>query len=465
MVMFQQQQVHPSLSAKKSKSSRRPCRRSSSIFVVLGAICTALTVMEVFQSLRLLETMKTTTAAIVPRGSSSRMFPSGIHHDENETYVPAATEAYVVDHSVELGLDSSRAVNPSGCRLWQQKLQQQQKYNNYDNSDYDAAAVVPDEIRAKFERHLQELKVYNDLVDARPVLKQDLRLLLRGEESSDERDIDDSSSSSLPRNTTNRSRYSICDAVDMPLDRIFSDLSRVSPRAGVVEPLLPPLRHPLICGNVVRDVENAVQRRYRYRSNYILDLSYLVHDFGAICRQLKPHSRTVFIDMGASLSFHGNHHTGPPPPEVYLTDLYRKFGLNFDHIYAYELVPQNTRAVFEDLVPEHMMAAYHWINVGVDSRPGAKLNPFTMLKKNFLPDDFVVVKLDVDNTNTELPLATQLLHDEQLHSLVDHFYFEHHVHLDELAMGWLTTMHGTIHESLQLFYQLRQKGIAAHYWV
>lgn len=41
--------------------------------------------------------------------------------------------------------------------------------------------------------------------------------------------------------------------------------------------------------------------------NYVMNMDYLVHDFYSMCKTLKRHSRTVFIDMGASLVFHGAH--------------------------------------------------------------------------------------------------------------------------------------------------------------
>jgi hypothetical protein len=166
--------------------------------------------------------------------------------------------------------------------------------------------------------------------------------------------------------------------------------------------------------------------------------------------------------MGASLAFHSNQTA--TAPAVYLTHIYEKFGFPFDHIYAYELTPQDAGAVYK-MVPANQQAAYHWINAGVDSHPGARLNPFTLLLRTYTADDVIVVKLDVDTASTELPLAQQLLSDPQLVSLVDHFYFEHHVHLEELARYWTLSMQGSVHDSLQLFHQLRQRGVAAHYWV
>jgi hypothetical protein len=89
---------------------------------------------------------------------------------------------------------------------------------------------------------------------------------------------------------------------------------------GFVEPLLPPMRHPAFC--------DEGKRR-------ILDLTYLVHDFGALCRKLKRHSRIVLFDMGASLNYHDDN--SREDPITHLINLFTKFGFPFDHIYAYEI--------------------------------------------------------------------------------------------------------------------------------
>jgi hypothetical protein len=73
--------------------------------------------------------------------------------------------------------------------------------------------------------------------------------------------------------------------------------------------------------------------------------------------------------------------------------------------------------------------------------------------------------LDIDTPRLEMPLALQLLEDERLGKLVDQFYFEHHVHLSEIATSWAGTMSGSVQDSLGLFHRLREKGIPAHFWV
>jgi hypothetical protein len=127
--------------------------------------------------------------------------------------------------------------------------------------------------------------------------------------------------------------------------------------SGFVEPLLPILRHPNFC----------------FDRKQLMSLDYLVHDFAVMCRKLKPTSRTVFIDMGASLDFH----KGTVQPNVYVTQLFQKFGFRFDHIYAYEVKHKEPAQVFEK-VPDELKAAYHWINVGVSSDPKSGLNPLKM---------------------------------------------------------------------------------------
>jgi hypothetical protein len=71
------------------------------------------------------------------------------------------------------------------------------------------------------------------------------------------------------------------------------------------------------------------------------------------------------------------------------------------------------------------------------------------------------------NTSIEMSLAHQLLEGGEngiYHRLIDQFYFEHHVHMAEIAYAWNETMDGTIKDSLDLFTGLREKGIPAHFW-
>lgn len=215
---------------------------------------------------------------------------------------------------------------------------------------------------------------------------------------------------------------------------------------GYAEPLLPVLRHPAYC--------ESQNRQNRFRLDYIL------HDFDRFCSHTQSRStRKVFVDMGASPIFHGGK-----PPAIKLLETYEQFGVHFDHIYAYEMTKLDPEAVFNAL-PPRFISNYHWINVAVDVNEGSDRNPFTMLMNSFTKDDFVVLKIDIDHGESETELFRQLLASEQLQELVDVFYFEHHVHLYELAGFWGASMKGSVYDSLAMFSRLRHAGIASHHWI
>lgn len=278
----------------------------------------------------------------------------------------------------------------------------------------------------ELRRYLASLDTYNTMVENFIPLQEDIRTMI------------------------SRSGKSACEKLSLLKQNTSSNpfephqLS-FSSTVGGLEPLLPPLRHPRFCEE---------------GDSLIVDLSYLVHDFSTMCKTLKSTSRTVFVDMGASLDFHG----ADDMPAMYILKLYKKFGFHFDHIYAYEVTPKEPSQVFAKVPPE-FLSAYHWINIGVESDPKKTVNPLQMIADNFNEDDFIVVKLDIDTSSIEVPLAYQLLRDERLAGLVDQFYFEHHVFLQELTYAWGRTMGGSVSESLYLFQSLREKGVGAHSWV
>ena len=285
------------------------------------------------------------------------------------------------------------------------------------------------------QNYVSELQDYMEAVDTFPNVSVDIRtqLLHHGPAARDK----------------------ICSRVEVHPDGLLGIFSSgelsYSPVAGYLEPLLPPLRHPLLC------YDNPNIYKYYLKAKRLLDLSYLVHDFGAMCQKILPSSRIVLIDMGASLQFHEAY--SEKLPAVYLTDIFAKFGFPFDHIYAYEIEPTEPD-IMVNSIPEHLRSAYHWINVGVNPDVKSINNPFNLVHNHFNADDIIIVKLDIDNSFIEQKFIEQLLEDSRFHAsasrktLIDHFYFEHH-------------LDGTFErkESIELFTQLREKGIPAHYWV
>jgi hypothetical protein len=251
-------------------------------------------------------------------------------------YVPSNIESYVFRSTESLGFNVGTEQNvANACPMWVN------------------ATVSP--IYGHLREYRAELHQYNKLLEKFPgAAVDDLRLHL------DE---------------------GICDTLEVTnggLLNIFKSgaLSRVGD-AGFVEPMLPPFRHPGIC--------------FDYKK-YLMNMGYLVHDFGAMCRKLHKHSRTLFVDMGAALDFHSSSGV---TPAIYVTHMYKRFGFKFDHIYAYELKQKDPADVYQR-IPDDLRASYHWFNVGVDSDPESPNNPLKMIKENFNKDDFIVVKLDID---------------------------------------------------------------------
>jgi hypothetical protein len=330
----------------------------------------------------------------------------------SQKYVASRSEEYIMEHSAELGY-GQRGKRADGCNIW---------------SD---PSVSSDEIHKSLVSYGRELDNYNDIVkNFEPI--EDLLPTIQREGS-----------------------WDVCEKARPHKDGIeslFPSHQLSFSKSGFIEPLTPPMRSHHIC---------------KHAKQNLMELTYLVHDFEQMCHNLKPYSKRVLIDMGASLEYHDTDEFGPvnDPPILTLIDQYQKFGFVFDHIFGFEMTPIPPKQVFQSL-PQQLLNKYHWINVPVSPQPNDRLNPLHSILKTFSPHDFIVVKLDIDTPTVELPLVKQLLDDPggTFHTLIDHFYFEHHVRLKQLAPWWRSSMKGTVEDSLHLFKQLRENGIPAHFW-
>jgi len=341
-----------------------------------------------------------------------------LRKSQNTIYVPSVLEDFVMNRLDALGFSNTPT---SICKMW---------LNDPAYSDIDTELKL-------FEQQLEEYATasrdFQRTSSNMSIVKEITRTFQNGKGSLS---WDDASKQ-------------VCETLRIrsPFTNASSLLSHSS-RVGFLEPLLPTMRHPGWC-----------------KGRGIMDLGYLVHDFYTMCRNIKPASRIILVDVGASLIFHGNDDT--TAPSIYLISKFRQFGFYFDHIYAFEATPQDHNEVYQrvlnDLVP-----AYHWMNIPVQSNKSSYLNPLRMILHEFEEDDLVLVKVDIDTPDLELNLVNQLFSQEndegqRLSRLIDHFYFEHHVAAEEMWM-W-DSANGTVKESLILFQSLRKNGISSHYWV
>ncbi|KAL7578667.1 hypothetical protein ACA910_009809 [Epithemia clementina (nom. ined.)] len=294
-----------------------------------------------------------TTSSSSWSSSSSSWSPSSTNATTTTTtklYQPSSVESYWLDFGPTLGGFQVQSPPADGCRLWTNR--------RVSGIHYDT-----------LQHYRRELKEYAKRVQAFVSPVTDLRHAM-----------------AVVDNDNDNNTKAICDSLELHPDGLaglFGTSGALSQfpggcGAGYVEPLLPPLRHPEFCME---------------RKRKLLHLGYLIHDFAALCRhRLHRHSRTVFIDMGASLDFHQKNNnkknknqpqrrssssSGTLSPAIYITQTYQQFGFKFDHVYAYEVTPKNATLVYEQ-VPDELKAAYHWYNVGVQADPNSSANPLRL---------------------------------------------------------------------------------------
>jgi hypothetical protein len=222
-----------------------------------------------------------------------------------------------------------------------------------------------------------------------------------------------------------------------------------------IEPLVGFLRHPEAHCHLVRFPRASPWPRLSSKA-YLLP---------AWHTEVWPHGRAsaFLFDLGASLYNKGSGGASTK----WFVDEYRARGIPFDRIYAWEATP-HTDADIYGAMPDAIVDRIAYYNVPVDAAVGSKHNPWRTLRAVATPSDFVLVKIDIDNSTVEEALIAELLEDRALAGLVDELYFEHHVlHTPMWGYGWrfLTKTNHTLADSYDLFGRLREMGIRAHSWV
>jgi hypothetical protein len=169
--------------------------------------------------------------------------------------------------------------------------------------------------------------------------------------------------------------------------------------------------------------------------------------------------KTILMDLGSSY-FGGWHGDSTAAAGLWFYQYYKRFGVKFDRVIAYEYSLLDQKAAWTQL-PEEIFPVYTLINVGVAE--SGRFNPWLMLKAVARSYDHVVVKLDIDTPVLENALINQILNDSSIHSLIDEFFFEHHVTVNEMLPYWGRPPR-QLKDSYVLFRKLRELGIRMHSW-
>jgi hypothetical protein len=164
-------------------------------------------------------------------------------------------------------------------------------------------------------------------------------------------------------------------------------------------------------------------------------------------------------------------------------------GIGFDALYGWEQTLLEPSA-FWKRVPSSVLPYYHFFNTPIRSSAGGgeghrmgrnsgragleQSSAMQIIQHVARVEDFVSFKLDIDTPSVELPIILQLLQSEHrsVTMLIDELFFELHFRCEFLMhCGWGESIprqqEGLLLDRfhvLQVFQQLREMGIRAHFW-
>ena len=197
-------------------------------------------------------------------------------------------------------------------------------------------------------------------------------------------------------------------------------------------------------------------------------------------------ARNLFYDLGCSIySSRGGQATkslaamsggsGRGTSLQLFTALYQRNCIEFDSIWAWEAQHFEPSAWWRR-VPASMRAKLHFYNVPVDeSSPSHPASFLNLLNLTATPEDFVVVKVDIDTPSLEKKIVQTIARTPALASLVDELYFEYHFHFGGGHGPWGATqrtnqsgynyMPDSVDDALALMRELRMAGVRSHFWI
>jgi len=224
-----------------------------------------------------------------------------------------------------------------------------------------------------------------------------------------------------------------------------------------IEPLAHALRHPSALPCVGGGVDG-----FLGDPNYLVLASYqdmAVANKAANMKCLERMCQNIYIDLGATI-FQPN-----TDGQGWFIESYEQRGIIFDRLLLWEAAPKPPAKVFEKL-PKSLFHKYQYYNIPATSDINDVTHPVNILKQIAQPGDFVVFKLDIDNTAVETSILQALMDDATAFELLDEFIFEYHVSFAPMLRYWGGSEDRTksLKDSYKLFYELRKRGVRSHSW-
>ena len=149
-------------------------------------------------------------------------------------------------------------------------------------------------------------------------------------------------------------------------------------------------------------------------------------------------------------------------------------GFSFDRIYAWEYT-EIKPAEYWKAVPGKLVPYLTFYNVPVSKDANSSNSVINTIESVAHKEDFVTLKLDVDNPNVELPILADILQRPGVANLIDEFFFEFHFRCEIMNKWWQGTI--SLNDTapkygfeldrphvMDVFQKLRYMGIRAHIW-
>jgi hypothetical protein len=174
--------------------------------------------------------------------------------------------------------------------------------------------------------------------------------------------------------------------------------------------------------------------------------------------------KRVFIDLGSSyFKFWDKTANKIAASGEWFYNIYHARGQTFDRFVQVEVDPLDPKIAWNQL-PDDLVSAFTLINIPLEVDPQSKFDVSTIIKSMVKPNDFFVIKVDIDSAPIEEPFVYSLLKDDSVANYIDEMMFEHHVDVDMMRSAWGKGLPHNMADSYELFRGLRLKGIRAHSW-
>jgi len=234
---------------------------------------------------------------------------------------------------------------------------------------------------------------------------------------------------------------------------IFSTMTfRTSCQDGVtevknhyIEPLIGLLRHPFA---VCHDISWIKRLDYLLLESFQDDLFY---------RRMKKVKQIQFIGMNLGACWDRTEGT----EMRWFYEHYEKRYVGFDRMLMWEGRKHDRDQNFS-FDPKYT-SSFQYLNISADLNLNADGNPLRVLHKTARVEDFVMVKLDIDQP-LEMNIILALLESPNALAIIDEFFIEHHTENPVMWPYWKSHVACKLGDTYEIFLRLRNSGVRAHGW-